>query len=225
MRSKVDSLTARSRDSIFDSRSANARSWVLAAASRVEIRTERPSRSCVNESRSLVRYSTFSRRADVSAAGVMSIIGECAVVYESVEDVARDCEEVVARASAESAFCLNSSFSYSNASKRDWSLAISSVNSSCCLIQSFTVELAAEPGRGEAGPAEFELIVRCIRAACKLWKDAEGGSPSSSSPEPIFADEGEVGGGIATELGILGLGVFNDSFAFEVGEPVIVASS
>lgn len=71
---------------------------------------------------------------------------------------------------------------------------------------------------------ELALIVRCIRVACRLWKDAEEGS-SSSSPEPIFTDEGEEGGGIATELGILGLGVFNDNFALDVGEPVIVASS
>lgn len=87
------------------------------------------------------------------------------------------------------------------------------------------MELAAEPGRGEAGPTELALIVRCTRAACRLWKDAEGGSPSSSSPEPNFPDEGEEGGGIATELGILGLGVFNDNFPLDVGEPVIVASS
>jgi len=51
------------------------------------------------------------------------------------------------------------------------------------------------------------------------------GRPSSSSAEPIFDDrEGDEGGGIATELGILGLGVFNDSLVFDVGEPVIVAS-
>ena len=161
----------------------------------------------------------------MSAAGVISIIGEFAVVYESVEDVALDCEAAAATASAASAFCLNSSFSYSNASKRDWSRATSSVNNSCCRTQSFTVELAAELGRGEAGPTELALIVRCIRAACKLWKDAEGGNPSSSSPEPILADEGDEGGGIATELGILGFGVFSDNFDLDVGEPVIVMSS
>ena len=87
------------------------------------------------------------------------------------------------------------------------------------------MELAAELGRGEAGPTELALIVRCIRAACKLWKDVEGGNPSSSSPEPILPDEGDEGGGIATELGILGFGVFSDNFDLDVGEPVIVMSS
>ena len=115
----MDSLTARSRDSIFDSRSAKARSWVLDAVSRAETRVESSSRSFVNESRSPARCSIFSFKAEVSAAGVVSVIGEFAVVYESSEDVALDCEEVTARASAASAFCLSSSFSYSNASKRD----------------------------------------------------------------------------------------------------------
>ena len=86
------------------------------------------------------------------------------------------------------------------------------------------MELAAEFGRGEPGPTELALIVRCIRAACRLWRDPERGRPSSSSPEPIRV-EGDEGGGIATELGILGLGVFNANLAFDVGEPVIVASS
>lgn len=87
------------------------------------------------------------------------------------------------------------------------------------------MELAAEPGRGEPGPTELELIVRCIRAACRLWRDPEGGRQSSSSPEPTLVDrEGDEGGGIATELGILGLGVFDTSL-FDVGEPVIEASS
>ena len=86
------------------------------------------------------------------------------------------------------------------------------------------MELAAESGRGEPGPTELALIVRCIRAACRLWSDAEGGRPPSSSPGPIF-DDGDEGGGIATELGNLCLGVFNDSFPFDVGDPVIVASS
>ena len=102
---------------------------------------------------------------------------------------------------------------------------MSSVNTSCCRTQSFTVELAAEPGRGETVPTELALIVRCIRAACRLWKDADDGGPSSSSTEPILAEEGDEGGGIATELGILGLGVFNVNFDFDVGEPVIVKSS
>lgn len=119
MRSKVDSLTARSRDSILDSRSASVRSWVLTIASRVETRVENSSRSFVNEFRSSVRRSSFSCNVEVSAAGVVSIIGECAVVYESEEDVALDCEETVARTSAVSTFCLSSSFSNSNASKRD----------------------------------------------------------------------------------------------------------
>lgn len=87
------------------------------------------------------------------------------------------------------------------------------------------MELAAELGRGDPGPAELALIVRCMRAACRLWKDAEGGGPSSSSPEPIFDSEGDDGGGIAIELGILGLGVFNANFLEDVGEPVIVGSS
>jgi hypothetical protein len=87
------------------------------------------------------------------------------------------------------------------------------------------LELAEELGRGEPGPTELELIVRCIRAACRLWKDAEGSSPSSSSPEPTLAEGGEEGGGIATELGILGLGVFNDNFDLDVGEPVIGGGS
>ena len=221
----MDSLTARSRDSILDSRSANVRSWVLAVVSRIETRVESSSRSFVNESRSLVRCSIFSFNVDGSAAGIVSIIGEFAVVYESTEDVALDCEEAAARASAVSAFCLSSSFSYSNASKRDWSLAISSVRSSCCRAQSFTMELAAEPGRGEPGPTELALIVRCIRAECRLWMDAEGGRLSSSSLPAINAREGDEGGGIATELGILGLGVFNANFVFDVGEPVIVVSS
>ena len=87
------------------------------------------------------------------------------------------------------------------------------------------MELAAEPGRGDPGPTDPVLIVRCIRAACKLWRDAEGGRLSSSSLLVINDEEGDEGGGIATELGILGLGVFNDNFDFDVGEPVIVASS
>lgn len=88
------------------------------------------------------------------------------------------------------------------------------------------VELPAEPGRGEPGPTELALIVRCIRAACRLWRDPEGGRQSSSSPEPILVDrEGDEGGGIAAELGILGLVVFDDNFAFDVGEPVIDAPS
>lgn len=88
------------------------------------------------------------------------------------------------------------------------------------------MELAAEPGRGEPGPTELALIVRCIRAACRLWRDPEGGRQSSSSPEPTLVDrEGGEGGGIATELGILGLGVFDTNLIFEVGEPVIDAPS
>jgi len=88
------------------------------------------------------------------------------------------------------------------------------------------MELAAEPGRGEPGPTELALIVRCIRAACRLWRDPEGNRQSSSSPEPTLVDrEGDEGGGIATELGILGLGVFDISLVFDVGEPVIDASS
>ena len=88
------------------------------------------------------------------------------------------------------------------------------------------MELAAEPGRGEPGPTELALIVRCMRAACRLWRDAEEGRLSSSSTEPIFADrEGDKGGGIATELGILGLVFLDDNLVFDVGEPVIIASS
>ena len=88
------------------------------------------------------------------------------------------------------------------------------------------MELAADPGRGEPAPAELALIVRCIRAACRLWKEPEAGRPSSSSPEPILVErEGDKGGGIATELGILCLGVFVGVLVFNVGEPVMAAPS